>query len=186
MIDLGKPSAAVAGRSDPSISQRKNQALEIKRNSFKQATVDLLLAVPVIVVINVPSLRRKRRPTSSLPTPAARSTFRLAPFRSENYGRHLSSVGKASYDCPLGVGGEIRLFNLRSTVQQQLHQRILTQPILDERGWQPGQGGAFAAIHIGLGVHLDSRFQQEPGDLNNVLRSLLTVTLDTIGGSVME
>jgi hypothetical protein len=77
-------------------------------------------------------------------------------------------------------------FNLRATIQQQLQQRLLPQPILDERGWQPGQGGAFAAIHIGLGVHLDSRFQQEPGDLNDVLRSLLTVALDTIGGGVME
>src|SRR4051794_34533022 len=50
MIYVGKPTAVVRGQSDPGIFQRKNQALEIKRNSFEQATVDLFLAVPVMLV----------------------------------------------------------------------------------------------------------------------------------------
>jgi hypothetical protein len=35
MIDLGKPTAVVPGQSDPGIFQRKNQALEIERNSHE-------------------------------------------------------------------------------------------------------------------------------------------------------
>ena len=85
------------------------------------------------------------------------------------------------------VAGEIGVLDLRAVLEQQLDQRDLhARPTgMRARRDQAERRGP-AAVHLGLGIDLGARVEQDLRDPHDVLRRFLAISLDPVGRHVVQ